>query len=108
MDVVKKQRPELLGKVTKNLGFAMGIEFREGSLVINSKNQQRLKKGMVFSVNVGLSELPNREAKRPEERSYALFLGDTVMVDEDGPAVVLTAVKKKVKNVGIFLKVRPK
>ncbi|XP_071276354.1 LOW QUALITY PROTEIN: FACT complex subunit SPT16 [Agelaius tricolor] len=104
MDVVKKQRPELLGKITKNLGFAMGIEFREGSLVINSKNQQRLRKGMVFSVNVGLSELPNREAKRPEERSYALFLGDTVMVDEDGPAVVLTSVKKKVKNVGIFLK----
>ncbi|NXA93678.1 SP16H protein, partial [Melanocharis versteri] len=104
MDVVKKQRPELLGKITKNLGFAMGIEFREGSLVINSKNQQRLKKGMVFSVNVGLSELPNKEGKRPEERTYALFIGDTVMVDEDGPAVVLTSVKKKVKNVGIFLK----
>ncbi|XP_014749622.1 PREDICTED: FACT complex subunit SPT16-like, partial [Sturnus vulgaris] len=104
MDVVKKQRPELLGKITKNLGFAMGIEFREGSLVINSKNQQRLKKGMVFSINVGLSELPNKEGKRPEERTYALFIGDTVMVDEDGPAVVLTSVKKKVKNVGIFLK----
>ncbi|XP_023801681.1 FACT complex subunit SPT16-like, partial [Cyanistes caeruleus] len=104
MDVVKKQRPELLGKITKNLGFAMGIEFREGSLVINSKNQQRLKKGMVFSVNVGLSELPARDGKRPEERTYALFIGDTVMVDEDGPAVVLTSVKKKVKNVGIFLK----
>ncbi|NXB19545.1 SP16H protein, partial [Rhagologus leucostigma] len=84
--------------------FAMGIEFREGSLVINSKNQQRLKKGMVFSINVGLSELPNKEGKRPEERTYALFIGDTVMVDEDGPAVVLTSVKKKVKNVGIFLK----
>uniref|UniRef100_A0A8C3UYJ5 FACT complex subunit n=1 Tax=Catharus ustulatus TaxID=91951 RepID=A0A8C3UYJ5_CATUS len=104
MDVVKKQRPELLGKITKNLGFAMGIEFREGSLVINSKNQQRLKKGMVFSINVGLSDLPNKEGKRPEERTYALFIGDTVMVDEDGPAVVLTSVKKKVKNVGIFLK----
>ncbi|XP_027488086.1 FACT complex subunit SPT16-like, partial [Corapipo altera] len=45
MDVVKKQKPELLPKITKNLGFAMGIEFREGSLVINSKNQQRLRKG---------------------------------------------------------------
>ncbi|KAF4796614.1 FACT complex subunit SPT16-like protein [Turdus rufiventris] len=64
----------------------MGIEFREGSLVINSKNQQRLKKGMVFSINVGLSELPNKEGKRPEERTYALFIGDTVMVDEVGGA----------------------
>ncbi|NXA69386.1 SP16H protein, partial [Mohoua ochrocephala] len=63
-----------------------------------------LDPGMVFSINVGLSELQNKEGKRPEERTYALFIGDTVMVDEDGPAVVLTSVKKKVKNVGIFLK----
>uniref|UniRef100_A0A8V5GK05 FACT complex subunit n=1 Tax=Melopsittacus undulatus TaxID=13146 RepID=A0A8V5GK05_MELUD len=104
MDVVKRQRPELLGKITKNLGFAMGIEFREGSLVINSKNQQRLKKGMVFSVHVGLSELQNRSGRRPEDRSYAIFIGDTVLVEEEGPATVLTSVKKKVKNVGIFLK----
>ncbi|ETE70789.1 FACT complex subunit SPT16, partial [Ophiophagus hannah] len=104
MDMVKKQKPELLSKITKNLGFAMGIEFREGSLVINSKNQYRLKKGMVFSLNVGLSDLPNREGKKPEEKTYALFIGDTVLVEEDGPATLLTSVKKKVKNVSILLK----
>uniref|UniRef100_A0A8C6VGN3 FACT complex subunit n=1 Tax=Naja naja TaxID=35670 RepID=A0A8C6VGN3_NAJNA len=84
MDMVKKQKPELLSKITKNLGFAMGIEFREGSLVINSKNQYCLKKGMVFSLNVGLSDLPNREGKKPEEKTYALFIGDTVLVEEVG------------------------
>ncbi|XP_063157590.1 FACT complex subunit SPT16 [Candoia aspera] len=104
MDMVKKQKPELLSKITKNLGFAMGIEFREGSLVINSKNQYRLKKGMVFSLNVGLSDLLNREGKKPEEKTYALFIGDTVLVEEDGPATLLTSVKKKVKNVSILLK----
>uniref|UniRef100_A0A8C4YMW1 FACT complex subunit n=1 Tax=Gopherus evgoodei TaxID=1825980 RepID=A0A8C4YMW1_9SAUR len=87
MDVVKKQKPELLNKITKNLGFAMGIEFREGSLVINSKNQHRLKKGMVFSINVGFSDLTNKEGKKPEERTYALFIGDTVLVDEVGVGV---------------------
>ncbi|MBW01061.1 FACT complex subunit SPT16, partial [Eschrichtius robustus] len=104
MDVVKKQKPELLNKITKNLGFGMGIEFREGSLVINSKNQYKLKKGMVFSINLGFSDLTNKEGKKPEEKAYALFIGDTVLVDEDGPATILTSVKKKVKNVGIFLK----
>uniref|UniRef100_A0A2K6DR68 FACT complex subunit n=1 Tax=Macaca nemestrina TaxID=9545 RepID=A0A2K6DR68_MACNE len=84
--------------------FGMGIEFREGSLVINSKNQYKLKKGMVFSINLGFSDLTNKEGKKPEEKTYALFIGDTVLVDEDGPATVLTSVKKKVKNVGIFLK----
>ncbi|XP_042330482.1 FACT complex subunit SPT16 [Sceloporus undulatus] len=104
MDMVKKQKPELISKITKNLGFAMGIEFREGSLVINSKNQYRLKKGMVFSLNVGFSDLTNKEGKKPEEKTYALFIGDTVLVEEDGPATLLTSVKKKVKNVSILLK----
>ncbi|KAM9328866.1 LOW QUALITY PROTEIN: FACT complex subunit SPT16 [Gastrophryne carolinensis] len=104
MDHVKKQKPDLLSKITKNLGFAMGIEFREGSLVINSKNQYKLKKGMVFSIHLGLSDLTNKEGKKPEEKTYALFVGDTVLVNEEGPATVLTSVKKKVKNVGIFLK----
>nr|XP_060636057.1 FACT complex subunit SPT16 [Anolis sagrei ordinatus] len=104
MDMVKKQKPELLSKITKNLGFAMGIEFREGSLVINSKNQYRLKKGMVFSLNVGFSDLTNKEGKKPEEKTYALFIGDTALVEEEGPATLLTSVKKKVKNVSILLK----
>lgn len=104
MDQVKKQKPDLMSKITKNLGFAMGIEFREGSLVINSKNQYKLKKGMVFTVHLGLADLANKEGKKPEEKTYALFVGDTVLVNEEGPATILTSVKKKVKNVGIFLK----
>ncbi|OCT98054.1 hypothetical protein XELAEV_18010282mg [Xenopus laevis] len=104
MDQVKKQKPDLMSKITKTLGFAMGIEFREGSLVINNKNQYKLKKGMVFSVHLGLAELNNKMGKKPEEKTYALFVGDTVLVNEEGAATVLTNVKKKVKNVGIFLK----
>ena len=59
---------------------------------------------MVFSINLGFSDLTNKEGKKPEEKTYALFIGDTVLMDEDGAATVLTSVKKKVKNVGIFLK----
>ncbi|XP_064416469.1 FACT complex subunit SPT16 [Latimeria chalumnae] len=104
MEFAKKEKPDLMSKVTRNLGFAMGIEFREGSLVLNNKNQYKLKKGMVFSVNLGFSDLDNKEGKKPEEKKYALFIGDTVLVNEEGPATILTPVKKKVKNVGIFLK----
>lgn len=38
--------------------------------------------GMVFSLNIGLSDLTNKEGKKPEERTYALFIGDTVLVEE--------------------------
>ncbi|XP_039602013.1 FACT complex subunit SPT16 [Polypterus senegalus] len=104
IDFVKKEKPDLVSKLTKNLGFAMGIEFREGSLVLNNKNQYKLKKGMVFSVNLGFSDMINKDGKKEEQKKYALFIGDTVQINEDGPAILLTPVKKKIKNVGIFLK----
>ncbi|KAK0141606.1 FACT complex subunit SPT16 [Merluccius polli] len=95
LEYVKKEKPDLVSKLTKNLGFAMGIEFREGSLVLNAKNQYKLKKGMVLSISLGLADLVNKEGKKEEQKKYALF---------DEAATVLTPVKKKIKNVGIFLK----
>uniref|UniRef100_UPI00398E9FC7 FACT complex subunit SPT16 n=1 Tax=Pristiophorus japonicus TaxID=55135 RepID=UPI00398E9FC7 len=59
---------------------------------------------MMFSINLGFSAMDNKEGKTAEEKTYALFIGDTVQINEDGPASIITTVKKKVKNVGIFLK----
>lgn len=42
---VKKQRSDLESKMTKSFGFAMGIEFREGSLLISAKTTAKAKKG---------------------------------------------------------------
>merc|ERR1711988_404169 len=51
--LVKKKKPELVDKLTKSFGFAMGIEFRESSLLISNKTGIPAKKGMVFNLNVG-------------------------------------------------------
>ncbi|KAG8222217.1 hypothetical protein J437_LFUL001415 [Ladona fulva] len=103
--LVKKEKPHLLANLTKNFGFAMGIEFREGSLVIGPKTTSAAQKGMVFNVNVGLSGLTNPDASDKEGKTYALFIGDTALVNEvDQPCSILTPSKKKMKNVGIFLK----
>ncbi|XP_034945405.1 FACT complex subunit spt16 isoform X2 [Chelonus insularis] len=102
---VKQEKPNLLDHLTKNFGFAMGIEFRESSLLIGPKTHAVAKKGMVFNVNVGLSNLTNPDATDKEGKTYALFIGDTVVVaDANQPATVLTNSKKKVKNIGIYLK----
>lgn len=95
---VKKQRSDLESKMTKSLGFAMGIEFREGSLLISAKTTAKAKKGMTFNINVGFGDLVN------EGKKYALFLGDTVLVNEGSPASLLTTKQKKIKHVCIFLK----
>lgn len=61
--------------------------------------------GMVFSISLGLADLVNKEAKKEEQKKYALFIGDSVQINEEEAATILTPVKKKIKNVGIFLKV---
>lgn len=101
---VKSKRPELLDKMTKNIGFAMGIEFREGAMLITGKSGISVKKNMVFNINVGFSDLENPEGKDSAGKKYALFIGDTVMVGEGSPALAMTNARKRMKYVGIFLK----
>merc|ERR1719410_3150984 len=104
MDNVKKEHPELVDKINKNFGFAMGIEFREGCLVIGPNCDLKAKKGMVFNVNVGITGVTQKGAKDSKGKSIALFIGDTVEVKDGEAGVILTASKKKVKNIAIFLK----
>jgi nucleosome binding factor SPN SPT16 subunit len=98
MSYAKKEKPNLVDNLTKTFGFAMGLEFRDNSLMIGPKCTAVLRKGMVFNLNMGLSNLTNREASDKEGKHIALFIGDTVLVnDEENPASILTQSKKKVK-----------
>lgn len=97
---IKKEKPALLENVTKNFGFATGLVFKESSLMIGPKTTLIAKKGMVFSVNIGISNLTNKEATEKEGKIYALFLGDTVVVNDGQPATTLTISKKKIQNIG--------
>ena len=45
---VQKNKPELAGSLTKSFGFVSGIEFRESSLSINAKNENKVQKGEVL------------------------------------------------------------
>ena len=59
---------------------------------------------MVFNVNLGFTGLSNKEASDSRGKDVALFIGDTVVVNDSGPATVMTPSKKKIKNIAIFLK----
>lgn len=39
--------------------------------------------GMVLSISLGFSDLVNKDAKK-EEQKYALFIGDTIQINEVG------------------------
>lgn len=104
VDFVKRRDPALLDKMTKNFGFVMGIEFRESSLLISNKTTAVAKKGMVFNVAIGFSEMKNEQASDAEGKIFALFVADTVLVHEEKGAEILTTNKKALKNAMILLK----
>merc|ERR1719277_1786159 len=104
MDNVKKEKPDLTEKLNKTFGFAMGIEFREGSLVIGPNCDLKVRKGMVFNVNIGVTGLKEKSSKDGKSKEVALFIGDTVEVKDGEAGIILTSSKKKVKNIALFLK----
>lgn len=104
VEFVKKEKPNLVDKLVKNFGFVTGVEFREGSLVIGPKTNTTIQKGMTFNISIGFQDLKNEGVSDENNKRYALFIGDTVVVNLEGPATPLISSKKKLKNVGIFLK----
>lgn len=102
LEFAKKEKPNLVDLLTKNFGFVIGIEFRESSLMIAPKTTASVKKGQVYNLCVGLSGLKNKDGSDKESKVYALYVGDTILVNDDTPTL-LTPSKKKIKNVAIYL-----
>lgn len=102
---VKKERPDLVDKLTKNFGYVTGLEFREGHLVIGPKTDLKAKKNMTFIVSIGFSDITNRQAVDSKSRNYSLFVSDTVVVKESGsPAELLTTKKRQLESAMILFK----
>ena len=60
----KEGYEHLVSKLPKNLGFAMGLDFRETALLLSQKNSLAFKQGMVFCLAVGFQDVELSEADR--------------------------------------------
>jgi nucleosome binding factor SPN SPT16 subunit len=54
----------LAEKLPKNLGFAMGLDFREPTMLLSEKNKIAFKPGMVFCLSIGFHDVELSEADR--------------------------------------------
>ena len=83
----------------------MGVEFREGSLIINSKNKKLIEEGMVFNLSLGFNDLLlQSEPKDKKKKNYALLISDTVIVNSNGPEII-TKCKVNYSDIAYFLEV---
>jgi nucleosome binding factor SPN SPT16 subunit len=52
-----KGRQDLIEKLPKSLGFSIGLEFREPTMLLTAKNSTNFRSGMIFNLSIGLSDL---------------------------------------------------
>ena len=91
---VNSHRPDLAPHLIKNLGFVMGIEFRDSQHLLSLKMQRPLLAGMVLNLAIGFEKVPMSDSKDV----YAIFLADTVRIKEDS-CQVLTDVDKDLGSI---------
>ncbi|KAG8920577.1 FACT complex subunit spt16 [Tulasnella sp. 417] len=93
INTVKAKSPELEKHLPKNVGWGMGLEFRDSSYVLGPKNSRLLKAGMVFNLILAFTDVVGEDGKK-----YSLLLTDTVKVGEE-KGVCLTEGIKTFKDV---------
>jgi nucleosome binding factor SPN SPT16 subunit len=64
----------LASKLTKNVGFGTGLEFRDSTAVLNLKNQGEVKAGMVFNVMVGGADASSKHTAQTNSLAWKTSL----------------------------------
>jgi nucleosome binding factor SPN SPT16 subunit len=84
---LKSKKPDWEKHFPKNLGYGVGTENKDSSLLLSAKNTRVLKDGMTLVVQTGLQDLENSKPQDKKSKNYSLVLVDTVRVGQGDCAV---------------------
>ncbi|KAK0388234.1 hypothetical protein NLU13_4479 [Sarocladium strictum] len=90
MGILKSKKPELEKHFLKNVGWGVGLETKDPTLILSAKNQRTLKDGMTLIINTGFQDIENPQPQDKNSKVYSLVLTDTIRVTSS-EAVVFTA-----------------
>lgn len=89
LGIIKAKKPEMEKHFLKNVGWGVGLENKDPTLVLNAKNQRTLKDGMTLIINTGFQDIENPQPQDKQSKVYSLVLTDTIRVTS-GDSVVFT------------------
>jgi nucleosome binding factor SPN SPT16 subunit len=87
LNLVKTKKPDLEKHFPKNVGYGIGTENKDSTLLLSGKNTRTLKDGMTVVVSTGFSDIEYAKAKDKRGKKYSLVLCDTVRVGPSESAV---------------------
>ncbi|KAG5651278.1 hypothetical protein H0H81_009221 [Sphagnurus paluster] len=94
---VRGRDPDLERHFVKNVGFGMGIEFRDSAYLLSAKNGRSLKTDMIVNLGLGFSDLVDGSGKK-----YSLHVVDTVRIGLE-KSILLTEGTRSTKDTLFFL-----
>lgn len=90
LNLIKAKKPEMEKHFLKNVGWGVGLENRDPTLVLNAKNSRTLKDGMTLIIHTGFHDIENPQPQDKYSKIYSLVLTDTIRVTTGEP-VIFTA-----------------
>lgn len=87
LNLLKSKKPELEKNFVKSVGWALGIEAKDSTLVLSPKNSRTLKDGMTLCVLTGFADVEGGQDR--SNKTYSLVIADTVRVTA-GEAAIFT------------------
>ncbi len=85
--LVKSKKPELEKHFLKNVGYGIGLENKDPTLILNGKNTRLLRDGMTLCITTGFSDIQNPNPQDKNSKVYSLVLSDTIRVTNSEPVV---------------------
>eukprot|EP01084_Bolivina_argentea_P152345 265772_1 len=86
--IKKSKRAYLVKHFVRNVGWGIGLEFRDKHYMIKATNKRQCKAGMIFNFQVGFEGLVDaaKQAKGLSRAAkYSIIIADTVLVTDDQP-----------------------
>lgn len=102
LEFIKSERPDLEKHFVKNVGWLIGLEFKDSSFVLNAKNERVLHDKTSFDITVGFHNLTNEKSKDPKGKTYSILLSDVFKI-QDG-TTLLTDYAKNRSEVSFYFK----
>jgi len=101
---IKSKKPDFEKHFPKNVGYGIGTENKDGTLLLSGKNSRVLKDGMTLVISTSLQDLENSKPQDKKSKTYSLLLVDTVRVGPTDCAVFTKDTPSELDSVSFFFK----
>ncbi|KAJ8121514.1 hypothetical protein ONZ43_g2049 [Nemania bipapillata] len=101
---IRSKKPDLEKHFVKNVGWGIGIESKDTSLILNGKNTRALKDGMTLCITTGFTDVENPSPQDKLSKTYSLVITDTIRVTTSDPVVFTGDAPSELDATSFFFK----